>query len=109
MTEIERAIKTLSGWCSIKSVATIEDMDPVTALDMAIDALRREQERSKGCQACKTGKVTLHIPEFRAMAVCNQHLDHEAFDIEIRTGFCLYCGRPLTEAENTKPDPPLKP
>lgn len=27
--------------------------------------------------------MILHIPEFRAMAVCNQHLDHGAFDIDL--------------------------
>lgn len=27
--------------------------------------------------------MMLHIPEFRAMAVCNQHLDHGAFDIDL--------------------------
>lgn len=27
--------------------------------------------------------MKIHIPAFQAMAKCNQHLDHEAFDIEI--------------------------
>lgn len=27
--------------------------------------------------------MMLHIPEFRAAAVCNQHLDHEAFDVDL--------------------------
>ena len=27
--------------------------------------------------------MILHIPEFRAMAVCNQHLNHGAFDIDL--------------------------
>lgn len=27
--------------------------------------------------------MKIHIPEFRAMAVCNQHLDHVKFDIDL--------------------------
>lgn len=27
--------------------------------------------------------MILHIPEFRANAVCNQHLNHGAFDIDL--------------------------
>ena len=50
-----------------------------------------------GCPACKNGPPKLHIPAFRAMAVCNQHMDHEAFDIELNSKFCLNCGRPLTD------------
>ena len=29
------------------------------------------------------GSVTLHLPAFRAMAVCNQHLDHGPISIEV--------------------------
>ena len=29
------------------------------------------------------GSVTLHLPAFRAMAVCNQHLDHGPISIEL--------------------------
>lgn len=72
------------------------------AIDMALSALRpvsREQVEKvfPGCPACKNGPPKLHIPAFRAMAVCNQHMDHEAFDIELNSKFCLNCGRPLTD------------
>lgn len=50
------------------------------------------------CPACKTGTPRLQIPAFRAMAVCNQHMDHGAFEIELNGRFCLNCGRPLTPA-----------
>lgn len=71
------------------------------AIDMALSALRpvsREQVEKvwTGCPACKNGPPKLHIPAFRAMAICNQHMDHEAFDIELNGIFCLNCGRPLT-------------
>ena len=33
--------------------------------------------------ALKIGSVTLHLPAFRAMAVCNQHLDHGPISIEL--------------------------
>lgn len=71
------------------------------ALDMAISALtsptQEQLERVwTGCPACKNGPPKLHIPAFRAMAICNQHMDHEAFDIELNGRFCLNCGRPLT-------------
>ena len=56
-------------------------------------------DRSKWepCGACKNGEITIHVPEFRAMAVCNQHMDREAFDLTLRLKFCSWCGRPLTE------------
>ena len=71
------------------------------AIDMALSALRpvsRAQVEKvwTGCPACKNGPPKLHIPAFRAMAICNQHMDHEAFDIELNGIFCLNCGRPLT-------------
>lgn len=70
--------------------------------EIALAALRpvsREQVEKvfPGCPACKNGPPKLHIPAFRAMAVCNQHMDHEAFDIELNSKFCLNCGRPLTD------------
>lgn len=49
------------------------------------------------CGACKNGEITIHVPKFRAMAVCNQHMDHEAFDVTFRLKFCPWCGRPMTE------------
>lgn len=86
---------------------TFEEYEPggsrcQMALKVAISALRpvsREQVEKvfPGCPACKNGLPKLHIPAFRAMAVCNQHMDHEAFDIELNSKFCLNCGRPLTD------------
>lgn len=80
------------------------------AIDMAISALRMaaaenetttqpahiNREAWEPCGACKDGKITIHVPGFRAMAVCNQHMDHEAFDLTLRLNFCPWCGRPLT-------------
>lgn len=37
--------------------------------------------------------MILHIPEFKAMAKCNQHLDHDAFDIEIDDDLLVKHGR----------------
>ena len=56
-------------------------------------------DRSKWepCGACKNDEITIHVPGFRAMAVCNQHMDREAFDVTLRLKFCSWCGRPLTE------------
>lgn len=64
----------------------------------ALRPVSREQVEKvwTGCPACKNGPPKLHIPAFRAMAICNQHMDHEAFDIELNGIFCLNCGRPLT-------------
>lgn len=74
----------------------------IAALDMALTALHpvsREQVEKvfPRCPACKNGPPKIHIPAFRAMAVCNQHMDHEAFDIELNSKFCLNCGRPMTD------------
>ena len=69
------------------------------AVKKALRPVSREQVEKvfPGCPACKNGPPKLHIPAFRAMAVCNQHMDHEAFDIELNSKFCLNCGRPLTD------------
>lgn len=50
------------------------------------------------CGACKTENIMIHVPAFKAMAVCNQHMDHGAFDLTLYLNFCPYCGRPLTDA-----------
>lgn len=106
----EEAIKILQKrqrFCKVISDhanATIkaDELQEVEAIDMAISTLRpvsREMVEKvfPGCPACKNGPPKLHIPAFRAMAVCNQHMDHEAFDIELNSKFCLNCGRPLTD------------
>ena len=73
-----------------------------TAQMMAISALRpitREQVEKvyPGCPMCENGLPKIHIPAFQALAICNQHMNHEAFDIELNSKFCLNCGRPLTD------------
>lgn len=93
----EEAIKSLQNIIEYWTYKPTE----VEAAKMAIAALRpvsREQVEKvwTGCPACKNGPPKLHIPAFRAMAICNQHMDHEAFDIELNGIFCLNCGRPLT-------------
>lgn len=42
------------------------------------------------------GSVTLHLPAFRAMAVCNQHLDHGPLHIEIDGSIILELAKRLT-------------
>lgn len=49
------------------------------------------------CEACKEGTIEINIPEFRALAICNQHMNHDAFTLNLQTLFCPVCGRPLTE------------
>lgn len=49
----------------------------------------------QGCDQCKTGTIHIHIPKFEANLISNQHLNHEAFDIDLRPPFCLYCGKKL--------------
>lgn len=69
--------------------------------ELVVEELRHpshiDREAWEPCGACKDGKITIHVPEFRAMAVCNQHMDHEAFDLTLRLNFCPLCGRPMTE------------
>lgn len=94
----EDCLKYLEG---IGRKASPECMEAVRWSVKALKALRpvsREQVEKvwTGCPACKNGPPKLHIPAFRAMAICNQHMDHEAFDIELNGIFCLNCGRPLT-------------
>ena len=72
------------------------------ALSFALTALRpvsREQVEMvfPGCPMCENGLPKIHIPAFQALAICNQHMNHEAFDIELNSKFCLNCGRPMTD------------
>ena len=74
----------------------------MVALDVAQKALRpisREQVEKMypGCPMCENGLPKIHIPAFQALAICNQHMNHEAFDIELNSKFCLNCGRPMTD------------
>lgn len=59
---------------------------------------RLDRSAWEPCGACKTEKIIIHVPAFKAMAVCNQHMDHGAFDLTLHLNFCPYCGRPLTDA-----------
>lgn len=95
----EECLEYLEG---IGQKASLDCVEAVRWSVKALKALRpvsREQVEKvfPGCPACKNGPPKLHIPAFRAMAVCNQHMDHEAFDIELNSKFCLNCGRPLTD------------
>lgn len=75
-----------------KTIILLGDRD---AADMMAPA-HIDRETWEPCSACKNGEITVHVPKFRAMAVCNQHMDHEAFDLKLRLMFCPWCGRPLT-------------
>ena len=71
-------------------------------VDTLLTALRpfsREQVKKMypGCPMCENGLPKIHIPAFQALAICNQHMNHEAFDIELNSKFCLNCGRPMTD------------
>ena len=65
----------------------------------ALHPVSREQVEKvyPGCPMCENGLPKIHIPAFQALAICNQHMNHEAFDIELNSKFCLNCGRPLTD------------
>lgn len=95
----EDCLKYLEGIGKKTSPGCVEAMRWSVKALKALRPVSREQVEKvfPGCPACKNGPPKLHIPAFRAMAVCNQHMDHEAFDIELNSKFCLNCGRPLTD------------
>ena len=95
----EDCLKYLEGIGKKASPCCVEAMRWSVKALKAFRPVSREQVEKvfPGCPACKNGPPKLHIPAFRAMAVCNQHMDHEAFDIELNSKFCLNCGRPLTD------------
>ena len=84
-TDIVRRSKTAS-WLFDQMIHDIESM-PTIYMD---------REAWEPCEACKDNEITIHVPEFKAMAVCNQHMDHGAFDLTLHLKFCPWCGRPLT-------------
>ena len=73
--------------------------ETVDTLLTALRPVSREQVEKMypGCPMCENGLPKIHIPAFQALAICNQHMDHEAFDIELNSKFCLNCGRPMTD------------
>ena len=96
----EEAINVLNNFpIDFRNSGGFEAMEALKIAILALRPVSREQVEKvfPGCPACKNGPPKLHIPAFRAMAVCNQHMDHEAFDIELNSKFCLNCGRPLTD------------
>ena len=68
------------------------------ANEIAVKPPRLDRSAWEPCGACKTGKTVINIPAFRAMAVCNQHMDHGPLSYTIQFPFCPFCGRPLTDA-----------
>ena len=60
-------------------------------------SLEQVEKMYPGCPMCENGLPKIHIPAFQALAICNQHMNHEAFDIELNSKFCLNCGRPMTD------------
>lgn len=73
--------------------------ETVDTLLTALRPVSREQVEKMypGCPMCENGLPKIHIPAFQALAICNQHMNHEAFDIELNSKFCLNCGRPRTD------------
>ena len=73
--------------------------ETVDTLLTALRPVSREQVEKlyPGCPMCENGLPKIHIPAFQALAICNQHMNHEAFDIELNSKFCLNCGRPMTD------------
>lgn len=73
--------------------------ETVDTLLAALRPVSREQVKKMypGCPMCENGLPKIHIPAFQALAICNQHMNHEAFDIELNSKFCLNCGRPMTD------------
>lgn len=73
--------------------------ETVDTLLTALRPVSREQVEKMypGCPMCENGLPKIHIPAFQALAICNQHMNHEAFDIELNSKFCLNCGRPMTD------------
>ena len=73
--------------------------ETVDTLLTALRPVSREQVKKMypGCPMCENGLPKIHIPAFQALAICNQHMNHEAFDIELNSKFCLNCGRPMTD------------
>lgn len=89
---IEILEKDLSFICKH---GTEKDNDVIESLEMSINTLKELGEREKGCDTCKNDSITIHISAFKAMAVCNERMNHGAFDITIKPKFCPNCGREL--------------
>ena len=96
----EEAIKVLNNFpIDFRNSGGFEAMEALKIAILALRPVSREQVEKMypGCPMCENGLPKIHIPAFQALAICNQHMNHEAFDIELNSKFCLNCGRPLTD------------
>lgn len=90
----EETINILNEWvgigqlgesCSLHFEADLDDVDD--ALEMAISALREQEERSKGCDFCNA--------DYAVMSGSYMTLDFQHKSITPK--FCPKCGRRLEE------------
>lgn len=96
----EEAIKVLNNFpIDFRNSGGFEAMEALKIAILALRPVSREQVEKvyPGCPMCENGLPKIHIPAFQALAICNQHMNHEAFDIELNSKFCLNCGRPMTD------------
>lgn len=70
-------------------IPVVNGFEAVTRLD--------PPEQPKAAEDLKgAGSVTLHLPAFKAMAICNQHLDHGPISVEIDGNIILDLAKRLT-------------
>lgn len=92
----EEAVKFAEHAVNMTDIPEVKEFYRMAAVALTPPTQEQMERVWPGCPACKEGPPKIHVPAFRAMAICNQHMDHEAFDIELSSKFCLNCGRPLT-------------
>jgi hypothetical protein len=77
----------------------IEEMNATGAVGGICRSVKDVQDlidKALYCTCLSGGKITVRVPAFEAMAICNQHLNHGPLDIVIPfTKYCPDCGKQI--------------
>lgn len=71
-------------------IPVVNGFEAITRIDP------QQDPKVSGKETPDAGNVTLHIPAFRAMAVCNQHMDHGPLSVEIAGSIIIELAKRLT-------------
>ena len=97
---IEKLVEVVKVICFTDDGGETVESYGKTWLAYAAELPSLDRSAWEPCGACKNGKagIEIEIPAFEALAICNQHMNHESLRVSLRYPFCPYCGRPLTDA-----------
>ena len=77
------------------SMSLQEGVKLMRELVLLHDAALSHATQDDPCEACKSGVVTIRVPEFTAVLIENEWMNRKACTVVLRKGFCPGCGKKL--------------